>query len=102
MYNLHFTLLRQPFQPRGQLADHIAFMRSHCIKVDVRLAKFYPVLGKFLGFVNHFRRVQQCLGRDATDVETYTADIGETLDQHHFFAKVSSAERSGVTAWARA
>ena len=56
----------------------------------------------FFGFGDDLGHMQQCLGRDAADVEADAAQCGFFFDQHHLLAEVGSAERGGVAAGAGA
>jgi len=46
--------------------------------------------------------MQQCLGRDATPVQTDTTQLLSALDQRHTPSLLRGANRPTVTAWATA
>ena len=59
------------------------------------------MLAHGLGILDDFRGMQQRLGGNAADIETYAAQTGRTLDERHLHAEVGSAEGRRVPARAR-
>ena len=70
--------------------------------IDRRLGKDDATIMDVLGFVHYCGNVQECLRRDAADVETDPAERGVTLDDDGLEAEVGSAESRRVAAGAAA
>ena len=56
------------------------------------------MVGQMLDLVDHRRRMQQRLARDAADIETYAPERVVTFDQHGLHAEIGGAEGGRVAA----
>ena len=98
MHDLDFALLRESRETARQLRDDARFPFAKLRNFDLRLAERDAGVSRFVGFGDHFRDVQQRLGRNAADVQAHAAERRIALDQHRFLAEVGGAKRRGVAA----
>jgi hypothetical protein len=91
------ALLRHGREATGQLADDLVLPVTELLGIDLGLAEDDAMVRHGRRFVDHFGRVQQCLGRNAPDVEANTPEIGPALDQDDIHAQVGGTKRGRVT-----
>ena len=84
---------RQPF-------DDTFLPCAQPIEIDLNLAERQA--GQFThlaGLGQHSCRVEQRLGWDAANIETYAPQRRPTIDQDHLLTEVGGAERGAIAAW---
>ena len=74
LHRAHLALLGHAGQALGELADHLVLVLAQLVEVDLRLAEVDADIGRVRGFLDHGRRMQQRLGRNAADVEADAAE----------------------------
>ena len=92
-HDRHLAHLRHRSQAAGQLADDLALVRTQLVQAQLRRAELDAEIGEVRGFVHDRRHVQQCLRRDAADIQAHATERGIALDQHDLLAEVCRAER---------
>ena len=97
-YHLNLALLGQTREAAGEPLDDALFPVTQLVEIDLRVGEGEPVGGHLLRLGDHFRGVQQRLGRNAADVETDTAEPLAAVDQHDALAEIGGAERGAVSA----
>ena len=95
------VLFKQEFDAFGVGRDDVVFVRQHLFPID-RLGLSLKAHGGeiMLGFVQHMGRVQQCLGRDAADVQAGAAQGVAPLNHSRFQAQLRATNGANVAAGA--
>ena len=94
----HFAHLGHRRQTTGQLADDFFFVATQAVNVHLGLAKVYAHGRQVAHLVHDGRHMQQGFGGNTTHVQTHATQLGVTLDERDFEAKVSCTKRCAVAA----
>ncbi len=94
----HLALARQAGQPRRQALDDALLPAAQSVEVEARRREDDAVRGHLRRFVYDFSRMQQRLGRYASDVEANAAERRPPVDQDDALAEIRGAEGGGVAA----
>ena len=94
----HFnpTPPREARQSLGELANDAILPGHELPRIDRGTAELDPELARIVRFPDDARRMQQCLGRNAADVQTHAAEFRPALDERDLHAEIRSAERRRV------
>ena len=92
------ALFRHAGEAAVQGLHDLFLVRAQLVEFDLRRTEADAVVRGVAGFVDHFRGVQQCLRRNAADVEADATEFGITLDQHDVLVQIRRAERRAVSA----
>ena len=92
------ALLRHHRQSAGETADDLALPFAQLRDVDLRLAETDAGNVHLFGFLDHLRRVQQRLRRNAADIQADTAERRPALDQRYLHAEIGGTEGCGIAA----
>src|SRR5690606_25459907 len=101
LYDLHLARLGHTGQPAGELAHNTVFVGAKLVEIDGRLAKRNTVGSQTARFVQDRNTVQQCLGRNAADIQADAAQCRVALNEHDLEPKVRRAEGGRVPAGTR-
>ena len=96
--DVYFSLFGELCQTAGQAIDDFVLPCAQGNGVDPRFAELNALVRHRFGFVDEFRHMQQCFGRDTADIEANTAEDRPALHQRHFQAQVGCPESGGVAA----
>ena len=90
--------LDMPARPLVSWPTTFVLVAAQLVERDLRLAEVDAEIRRMRGFVDHRRRMQQRLRRNAADVEADAAERGIAFDQHRIQAQIGGAERGGIAA----
>ena len=97
-----FAHLGHGRQTAGELANHFFFVTAQVIDVEFGLAVVHTDVSQMAHLVHHRRHMQQRFGRDATHVQTHTAQLGIALDDGNLQTQVCGTECGAVATGATA
>src|SRR5690606_28867087 len=102
VHDAHLALLRHAGEAAGELTDDAVLPVAELAGIDMRPAEIDAVRGHLLRFLDHARRMQKRLRRNAADVQTDAAERRPALDQRDVESEIGGAEGRGVAARSRA
>ena len=97
-HDLDLALLGERAEARRQPADDAVLPGPQPVEVDLRRAEHDAKARHRVGIVDDFGRMQQCLRRDAADVEAHSTERRPALDEPDLEAEVRGPERRGIAA----
>ncbi len=100
----HLVLLEQKFDAAGQTLDRVDPLPLHGRQVEAHLVDLDAQLGeRAVGrFVIEFRRMKQCLGRDAAHIKAGAAQRLTAFRARDLQAQLRRPDRGHIAAWASA
>ncbi len=101
VHDLHLALPGQRAEAIGELLHDAALPVAQLVEIDRRLAEVDAELGRLPGLLDHARRVQQRLRRDAADVEADAAERRPALDQRDVHSEIGGAKSGRIAAGSR-
>ena len=102
VHDLDVAMLRQSFDSLAEFFDDRFFPSAQFVQIRSERAKFDAACGRLLRLADDRSGMQQCLGRNAADVQTNAAEPRILFDESDFFALVRGIKRGGVAAGAGA
>ncbi len=103
MEGVDLVLLEQELDALGVALDTLILEVQHRFQVELRLADADAHLAEGVsGFLEQFGGVQQCLRRNAADIETRAAEGGPFFDHRGFQAQLRRANGADIAAGAGA
>ena len=91
-HDAHLALLRERVETIRELPDDAALPVDELRGVELRFAELDAVRAHLVRFLDDARGVQQCLRRDAADVQADAAERRPALDERDFEPKIGGAE----------
>ena len=92
------ALLGHRGQSQRQRLHNLVLVVAHLVQVNLGWSELDTGTGAFSRFVDDLGGMQQRLGGNTADVQTYTAERRVALDQHDLLAEISGAKGRGITA----
>jgi hypothetical protein len=99
---LHLAMLHQLAGAAGQPLDNVVLEVAQFSQIELRLVEFNAPRFGMPRFVDHFRDVQQRLGRDAAAIHAHPARVDFRIDQRSGESEIGCQKCGGVAPGAAA
>ena len=88
MNDADLTLFCQLQKTASQSPDNLVFPAAQGLRIYFRLTEANAVSGHGMRVIDHFGRMQQCFGRDTSDIEADAAKDRVAFDQNNLQTEV--------------